>query len=1099
MRHVIGAVSTFFFLAACAAPSGGTLESRQGLTGAAEKSSMLSPQIRRISFETDEGTWMNVDVSPDGETIVFDLLGDIYLMPIDGGDAVPLTTGRAWDMGPRFSPDGAHVFFVSDRMEEKNLWRVSVADKSLRQITRLDRDIWGAVNWSQEGDQLLASIAAPDFWLSAETTLHYVDPASGVTTPVDPAAGPANDLNAGSFPKRLRPVKRVFSGAGGGAGEGSVFFAANKPVKNADEWSQTRIRLFKFESATKTEIQLTPDDAPYSEFKPQLSHNGAFLAYYRQHDDRRTELRVLDLSSRQDRLMTSLEDADDAQYTILDDYRPNYAFTPDDDALVFWHGGKIHRVSLVDGAVQIVPFRVKAEHDVAMRAEPRAPKIKAVEEANAIRWPSLSRDGQTLAFAAAGYIWVMDVSSGDIRRLTNSGEYEFMPSISPDGSSVAYVSFSSDWREYKEYQPGSDWLETGRLMIAHIDGATPQEVLHQPGAQFVHPAWSEDGTKIAVKRQSVVDNNWKNTVGWTTPSGGDFNEVMDLPARFTWGQARFLYSFWVGFDSAGEHILFSYPVSPEKTILSQADLSGVGFKTLAIGASDVGGISASPDMTKLALTRRGGGLWLAPFTLGPEPKAVSTLVPQASPVSENGGYNPVWRNDHQITYGFGTKFHRYNLQTKKRTALNINVPITRPVVDRPVAYVGARLITLSEEDNTPAVIENGVLLVERGRITAVDAERDVTLPADTLVVDVAGKTIAPGFIDTHYHNMGGTASHNLPNSIWSDVSAIEYGLTAAWDPGSKADDGGAAHDDLHRAGRVVGPRWSYTAGSIGQPYDLIAEDDARTLAAVARFKKSSVTTMKEYNARTRAQQQRLSAAARYHGLGIVSHLDGFATTMTRIVDGYTGGDHPYVPAPFYKDVQQLLAQTGFIWTPNIIITPSTISTSGFALDSAPIPTYFCGAVEEGREQGTIAGGKANALCENVTKNESLPSFDVHRAGRVARQTAIAAANGASIGVSAHDRPGYYLHMEMWALWMGGMPAMDVLRSTSLVNAEKIGLRNEIGSLEVGKVADFVVLDGNPLDNIIDTMSVRYTVQGGVIYDSETAERVEPSAIGLSVR
>src|SRR6185436_18882761 len=61
---------------------------------------------RPLKFTTDEGTWMSLDVSADGKTIVFDLLGDIYTIPIGGGSAKRITSGSGFDGQPRFSPDG---------------------------------------------------------------------------------------------------------------------------------------------------------------------------------------------------------------------------------------------------------------------------------------------------------------------------------------------------------------------------------------------------------------------------------------------------------------------------------------------------------------------------------------------------------------------------------------------------------------------------------------------------------------------------------------------------------------------------------------------------------------------------------------------------------------------------------------------------------------------------------------------------------------------------------------------------------------------------------------------------------------------------------
>lgn len=1024
---------------------------------------------RRISFETTEGTFMNVDVSPDGTTLVFDLLGDLYSMPIVGGDATPLTRGIAWDQAPRFSPDGTQIHFVSDREGYKNLWQLSLDDYSLEQVTYSDIDILGGPNWSQDGSRLLTGVAVaagPTF----EIILHAIHPISGAMTQVANADGPLYEDG-----RRVRRRSTIYSGVE--SADGYVFYS--EALYPGEDVNRKVVRLFAFDAKSKTHTPITPADANYSDFKPQLSHDGQHLAYYRQYADRRTELRIRNLTTGEDAALVDLADADDAEYTQADDARPNYAFTPDDDSVVFWHGGKIRKVNLVDGSMQTIPFRVSVEREVTKRAKPTPQRLDEPGNATTIRWPSLSRDGKTLVFAAVGYVWVMDTQTGDVRRLSDSDDFEYMPTISPDGSSVAYISFSSS----------DDGYGFGRLMVAGLAGGQPTELLAQVNADYILPKWSADGSKIAVIREGDRRIGTKTVFGWTPAASGRFNEVASAAVFSAFGNF-FIYARSVGFDASGRKLLFSYPQSRTETVLVAADLEAGTLHTLAVTTSEVGGITPAPDLKHLVLTRRDKSIWLIPFEVDEEAATVSSLTPDARRVSENGGYYVDWNDSERLTFGYGKTVYRDSLREAELQALRVDVPVAMPKATQVTAFTGARLITMSGDVGAGPVIESGTVLVNGRRIVGLGPVDEVAVPAEALVIDATGKTIMPGLLDTHYHKLKLSALA-LPGVNFSDSSAISFGVTSAWSPGSQADDGAPALADLQIAGRVVGPRWSHAAqGGVGYPYQFLTSyTDA--LAAVRRARDLGVSVLKEYNAPTREQRQWLSAAARNSGLGIVSHLQSFEGMMTRVIDGYTGGDHPYFPVPFYKDVFELLGQSGFIWTPNLTITPGTI---GAQADRA---RFYCDAAVQKKKQRAHDLTEVHSTCDPDDHQSPSVNYDAHRVSHVAEYVALAANKGARIGVSAHNAPGSELHREMWFLWKGGMRIEDVLRAATVVNAEKLGLQEEIGSLEVGKMADFIVLDENPLNDILNTLSLKYTVQGGVVYDSTTAKAVDALEVVLA--
>lgn len=1029
-----------------------------------------------ISFGTTEGTLMNIDVSPDGETLIFDLLGDIYRLPLVGGDAVALTNGRAWDQAPRFSPDGTQISFISDRKGHKNIWRLTLGDRSLEQVTRSDTDIVGGLNWSHKDGRLLAGRIEPESF-DAESILQSIDPNNGSMSPVDGPSGPWINLNTYA---PLRPAIRIYSGVE--SADGEVFFSQ---AQRDEETGRTAVRIYKFDRKTQTRTALTSVDATYNEYKPQLSRDGRLLAYFRQYPGRRTEVRILNRTTRQDEALIELANADDAHYYAMEDTTPNYTFTPSDRSLIYWHGGKIHRVNIEDGSREIVPFQVNVEREVWARVEPTVQHLSDNGEAKIVRWPSVSRDGHTMAFAALGYVWVMDLTTGKLRRVTGSNAFEYMPDISVDGRSVAYVSFT---------QSGSDY-GPGRLMVADVDGGTPREVLAAPNVNYLLPKWSQDGQKIALIREAESGSDLEASFGWTSAMTGAFHEVAPAPASGDFFLGWFVYSRFVGFDEAGQQLLFSYPTSRTETVLVSTGLDGSAQRTLAIGKPDIGGITPAPDLNNLALTRHDRTVWVVPFTVGTEPSPVSTLAPDARRISNVGGYYVDWNRPGQLTFGFAQNVYRYRLDDGDFGSIRVKVPFPKPKAEQRIAFTGARLITLSAATGAGPVIESGTVVVDGARIAAIGPVGDVVIPSDALVIDVTGKTIMPGLLDTHYHRIGGSSggigisAFKLPNPDFSDRSAIVYGVTSAWEPGGPVDDGVPATADLQAAGRIAGPRWSHSAkGTVGSPFELLTTYDA-ALRAVEQHKHLGVDVLKEYATPTREQTQWLSAAAYETGLGIVSHLESFEGMMTRVVDGYTGGDHPYIPVPFYKDVHELIRQTGYIWTPNVAMSPGTVGTQ------KGTQRYFCQAVLAWQKRTSPRVREVKPICATDQSNPSpTVPYGIQRNSRVAKHAALTASDGVHIGVSAHSMPASNLHREMWFLWKGGLPIEDVLRATTIGNAEKLGLQEEIGSLEPGNIADFLVLERNPLDDILNTLSLKYTIQGGVVYDSDTALTVDLNSI-----
>lgn len=363
------------------------------------------------------------------------------------------------------------------------------------------------------------------------------------------------------------------------------------------------------------------------------------------------------------------------------------------------------------------------------------------------------------------------------------------------------------------------------------------------------------------------------------------------------------------------------------------------------------------------------------------------------------------------------------------------------------------------------------------------AER-VEVPDGARVIDAGGLTLMPAIGDMHYHSQGGT--NLLSKMIMSNGEvglrqSIAYGVTMGWQPGGPTRNGGGlAIAELQQTGRIPGPRWinapwavNLTTYGDNSPYVMGSYEDA--LRITRHRADLGATVLKEYMTRRRDHRQWFARAAREVGLGIVSHVEGLDMALSRATDGYAGFDHPAFAVPVYEDVRQYLARTGTIWTPNFNITRSTDRGN-----DDPRRAFVREVLRRWPEQ--------RAKWEYYHPDRQLDTlpparaFEDTRLGRTAKAAAYLMAGGVKIGISAHNPPGLFAHAEMWYLQQAGAPPGNVIRAGTLNGAEKMGLDHELGSLEAGKVADILVLEGNPLEDIINTVAQKYVVADGVVYD-----------------
>ncbi|MGD9810787.1 MAG: hypothetical protein AB7U35_05545, partial [Sphingobium sp.] len=443
----------------------------------------LKPE-RTIRFETGEITSPSLDLSPDGRTIVFDMLGDIYLLGAKGGKARAISHGMAYDSQPVFSPDGKHILFLSDRSGAENLWMMNADGSSPRQISLYDDDpIWVSPAWSADG----GTVYVTRFWPDRNAYEMWTFRLDGRDT-----TGSVLIPNWSDDERRGEKVSAL--GAALSPDGRSLFYAAhvgNIDFDSAAEWQIARRDLAsgKTDILVKAigDVRLGPVQS--SAFRPVISHSGHLLAYGERRIGK-TWLHIRDLTSGDDHVLAEL-DHDELQSSHWSGIIPRFAFTPDDRALVIPRGGRIDRIDIVRGDAKIIPFKASVATELGPLVRTQVEQEKGPVRARIIQTPILSPDGGQIAFSALAHIYLMALDgSGAPRRLDDDDAPQFHPSWSSDGKTLAYVTWTAK-------QGGAVWTQS-------VEGGPARRITSQADF-FTHPVFTPDGKSIITVRSSNRD------------------------------------------------------------------------------------------------------------------------------------------------------------------------------------------------------------------------------------------------------------------------------------------------------------------------------------------------------------------------------------------------------------------------------------------------------------------------------------------------------------------------------------------------------------------------------------------------------------------
>ena len=1117
-------------------------------TAARRSGSLPLITTRTLDFTTDEGTWISLDLSPDGGTLVFELLGDLYTLPVSGGTATRITEGQGYDMQPRYSPDGSKLVFVSDRDGSENLWIANADGSDPRQLTDGERENYLSPVWTPDGSYIMAT-------KGTQVWLYHEGGGSGAQVTGHRAEGappPAAHFGAafGSDPRYVWLNLRGSLGGGFNVGaarhaDGRLlepweedFGPDHTPRSSARQIGPYQIGVLDRETGRV----LVRSHEHEGAFRPLPSPDGRWLVYATRYDAREA-LKLRDLSTGEERWLVMDVQRDDSQGggTRDRDVYPGSAWTPESDAIITSYGGKIMRVAVPSGEATEIPFTARVQQELGPLVKFDYPIDDSVLTVSQIRGARPSPDGSRVAFTALDRLWVAtlpDASGGesdphpvitDARRLTESTDVEHAPVWSPDGRHVAYVTWNDSIG--------------GDIWRVRANGGGDPERLTPTSAFFDRIAYSLDGARIMGIRGSKM-HRMRTLEDFGNHSGAAELEYVWLPAeggepnRITWvgsgttqqgrnaphpGPDPDRIYVWAGRDGL---LSMRYDGTDVRTVVKVTAPSRPGPGT----PPSPDEVVLSPDGTR-AIVRANRNVYLITVPLvGGEAPTVSVSSSSSMPtrrLTRVGGDFVGWQDDGaQAFYSIGRSYFAYD------------VALGDSLVADSVASARA----------------------ERAR----SGEGAADTPADASPDSAATDEAAP---DSGSAEEGGpvyeAARYDIEIQVPKDKPRGVVALTGARVITMRGDEVIERGDVVIRDNRIVAVGAS---GTVAIPEDADVRDvSGRTILpglvdihahtwvawGVHRSQVSQFLAQLAYGVTTQRDPQTSSEDVLTYGdlmdvgeligpriystgPGIfgadqISSLDDARDVLRRYADHYNT-----LTIKQYLAGDRKVRQWVIMAARELGLTPTTEGGSNFTMNltlaqdgyaglehSLPISPFYEDVVRLGAFSGMVytptfivAYGGPSGRQYYLTRTpmdqvERLKFFTPHdeldkwkstqwyREDQYphflhAEQLKKWMDAGGQAGLGSHGEvQGLGTHWELWMMASGGMENHEALKMATIMSADAIGLAGDLGSIEPGKLADLQVLGSNPLDDLENSIDIDFVMKNGRLYDASNLSEVWP--------
>jgi Tol biopolymer transport system component len=1035
---------------------------------------------RTVEFETDEATWISLDVTPDANHIFFEVLGDIYQIPMAGGEATRVIEGFGFQSQPSISPDGTQIAFISDEGGSENLYIANIDGSKPKKLSSLTTGQLMSPEWSADGQyvyasQLTSGLGANEIWM------YHKHGGKGVQITKSRPKGndtPRNQQNNAQGVSVSQDGRYLYYATKSG---GFEYNMTNFP------WRVVRRDLK--EGTTDTIVT-----AQGGAIRPQISPNGNMLVYGTRHETE-SGFRVRNIETGEDRWLAYPVTHDDQESRATRDLLPAYSFTPDGSAIITTVDGKIRRIELDSGDMSVIPFNAKVKLDIGPNLinqikDPEGPVVARMAQT-----PELSPSGDTVVFSALGELYTMSLEEGaKPDKIKRAGTNVFQPSWSKDGKYLTFMSWEADG---------------GHIWRMRANGRGKPEQLTTISSFYNEPTFTPDGSEILAIRASNYQFNLGNAnaqrdliaidvkTGSTrvVMTGDGFGSIHfgNAKGRVNLYAGGTLFSVRLDGTDRREHI----------KVTGKGNFSA----TRPQPARDV---RLSPN-GQYALARSQQQLHIV---------NVPQIGKKAQTVDVSGGAVPLktlsdvgvdyfdWSDDGEtILWSTGSTFYTQALadvewvkpekdddakeeeeaNSEEKTEEDAEAPVFYQTFkahievprDNPAGSIvlrGATAITMGGKGS----IENADIVVTDGKFVAVGKQGDVAIPSGAEVRDMSGKFITPGFVDTHGHWRNWSRNEVIEEQFWPFLANIAYGVTSGLDVQTGTTDV-FVYQDMVEAGKIIGLRAWSTGPGVFSDTNIKSKEDA--VNVLTRYKEHYRTkNIKAYVSGNRKQRQLIIQASKE--VGIMPTTEGALDTkldLTHMVDGFAGNEHNLPAYPLYKDIVQLATQTGIGYTPTLLVTYG-----------GPWGENYWFTRHNPHDDEKMNRFMPHAVIDGRTKRAPWVREEEYAFTRVADAAIDIQRAGGKIGVGSHGQfQGLGYHWELWSLGSGKATPMEALKAATIDGAHIIGHGDEVGSIEAGKFADLVILNSDPRVDLKNTADIHRVMANGRLYNDDTLDEEWP--------